>query len=88
MSIYANTDDLFFGSIGYGVTAAKDFSGHKSGNPPRDASRVIVAAFAKAAGAIAPVSVNFVKFGPDAAKIAASESHTVDIITFSTMSTI
>jgi NitT/TauT family transport system substrate-binding protein len=68
MSIYANT----------GVNGAKDFPGHKIGNPPGDASRVMWPAFAKAAG-IAPDAVNFVNVGPTA-KIAALKSHTVDII--------
>jgi NitT/TauT family transport system substrate-binding protein len=78
MSIYANTGQTFYWLKSYGVNGAKDFSGHKIGNPPGDASRVMWPAFAKAAG-IAPDSVNFVNVGPTA-KIAALKSHTVDII--------
>jgi NitT/TauT family transport system substrate-binding protein len=78
MSIYANTGQSFYWLKSYGVDGAKTFPGHKIGNPPGDASRVMWPAFAKAAG-IAPDSVNFVNVGPTA-KIAALKSHTVDII--------
>ena len=78
MSIYANTGQTFYWLRSYGVNGAKDFAGHKIGNPPGDASRVMWPAFAKAAG-IAPDAVNFVNVGPTA-KIAALKSHTVDII--------
>jgi NitT/TauT family transport system substrate-binding protein len=78
MSIYANTGQTFYWLKSYGVNGVKDFPGHKIGNPPGDASRVMWPAFAKAAG-IAPDSVNFVNVGPTA-KIAALKSHTVDII--------
>ena len=78
MSIYANTGQTFYWLKSYGVDGAKTFPGHKIGNPPGDASRVMWPAFAKAAG-IAPDSVNFVNVGPTA-KIAALKSHTVDII--------
>ena len=78
MSIYANTGQTFYWLKSYGVTGPKDFPGHKIGNPPGDASRVMWPAFAKAAG-IAPDSVTFVNVGPTA-KIAALKSHTVDII--------
>jgi NitT/TauT family transport system substrate-binding protein len=78
MSIYANTGQTFYWLKSYGVNGAKDFPGHKIGNPPGDASRVMWPAFAKAAG-IAPDAVNFVNVGPTA-KIAALKSHTVDII--------
>jgi NitT/TauT family transport system substrate-binding protein len=78
MSIYANTGQTFYWLKSYGVTGAKDFPGHKIGNPPGDASRVMWPAFAKAAG-IAPDAVSFVNVGPTA-KIAALKSHTVDII--------
>ena len=60
------------------MNGTKDFPGHKIGNPPGDASRVMWPAFAKAAG-IAPDSVNFVNIGPTA-KIAALRSRAVDII--------
>src|SRR5258708_734801 len=78
MSIYANTGQTFYWLKSYGVNGAKEFPGHKIGNPPGDASRVMWPAFAKAAG-IAPDAVNFVNVGPTA-KIAALKSHTVDII--------
>jgi len=78
MSIYATTGQTFYWLKSYGVNGPKDFPGHKIGNPPGDASRVMWPAFAKAAG-IAPDSVNFVNVGPTA-KIAALKSHTVDII--------
>lgn len=78
MSIYANTGQTFYWLKSYGVDSAKTFAGHKIGNPPGDASRVMWPAFAKAAG-IAPDSVSFVNIGPTA-KIAALKSHTVDII--------
>src|SRR5947209_503004 len=78
MSIYANTGQTFYWLKSYGVNGPKDFPGHKIGNPPGDASRVMWPAFAKAAG-IAPDSVSFVNVGPTA-KIAALKTHTVDII--------
>jgi NitT/TauT family transport system substrate-binding protein len=78
MSIYANTGQTFYWLKSYGVNGVKDFPGHRIGNPPGDASRVMWPAFAKAAG-IAPDAVTFVNVGPTA-KIAALKSHTVDII--------
>jgi NitT/TauT family transport system substrate-binding protein len=78
MSIYANTGQTFYWLKSYGIGGVRDFRGHKIGNPPGDASRVMWPAFAKAAG-IAPDAVNFVNVGPTA-KIAALKSHTVDII--------
>jgi len=78
MSIYANTGQTFYWLKSYGVNGPKDFVGHKIGNPPGDASRVMWPAFAKAAG-IPPDAVTFVNVGPTA-KIAALKSHTVDII--------
>jgi NitT/TauT family transport system substrate-binding protein len=78
MSIYANTGQTFYWLKSYGINGVKDFAGHKIGNPPGDASRVMWPAFAKAAG-IAPDSVNFVNVGPTA-KVAALKIHAVDII--------
>jgi NitT/TauT family transport system substrate-binding protein len=78
VSIYANTGQTFYWLKSYGISGPKDFPGHKIGNPPGDASRVMWPAFAKAAG-IAPDTVTFVNIGPTA-KIAALKSHTVDII--------
>src|SRR5215468_11516749 len=69
MSIYANTGQTFYWLKSYGVNGPKDFPGHKIGNPPGDASRVMWPAFAKAVG-IAADSVTFVNVGPTA-KIAA-----------------
>ncbi len=78
MSIYANTGQTFYWRKSFGVNGPKDFPGHKIGNPPGDASRVMWPAFAKAVG-IAADSVTFVNVGPTA-KIAALKTHTVDII--------
>ena len=78
MSVYANTGQTFYWLKSYGVNGVKDFPGHKIGNPPGDASRVMWPAFAKAAG-IAADSVSFVNVGPTA-KIAALKTHTVDIV--------
>src|SRR6201995_3655416 len=63
MSIYANTGQTFYWLKSYGVDGAKTFPGHKIGNPPGDASRVMWPAFAKAAG-IAPDAVKVVNVGP------------------------
>ena len=78
MSIYANTGQTFYWLKSAGVNGVRDFPGHKIGNPPGDASRVMWPAFAKAAG-IAPDAVSFVNVGPTA-KIAALKGRTVDII--------
>src|SRR6476661_5592922 len=78
MSIYANTGQTFYWLKSYGVNGAKDFAGHKIGNPPGDASRVMWPAFAKAAG-IDPNAVNFVNIAPQA-KLPSLKSHAVDII--------
>src|SRR6201991_1698776 len=65
MSIYANTGQTFYWLKSYGVNGPKDFAGRKIGNPPGDASRVMLPAFAQAAG-LAPDSVSFVNVGPTA----------------------
>src|SRR4051812_36074702 len=78
MSIYANTGQTFYWLKSYGVNGAKDFPGHKIGNPPGDASRVMWPAFAKAAN-IDPAAVNFVNISPQA-KLPSLKSHAVDII--------
>jgi NitT/TauT family transport system substrate-binding protein len=78
MSIYANTGQTFYWLKSYGITGAKDFPGHKIGNPPGDASRVMWPAFAKAAN-IDPNAVNFVNIAPQA-KLPSLKSHAVDII--------
>ena len=78
MSIYANTAQTFYWLKSYGINGAKDFPGHKIGNPPGDASRVMWPAFAKAAN-IDPNAVNFVNIAPQA-KLPSLKSHAVDII--------
>src|SRR5579883_1098416 len=78
MNVYANSPQGFYWLKSTGINGPKDFPGHKIGNPPGDAARVMWPAFAKAVG-IAPDSVSFVNVGPTA-KIAALKSHTVDII--------
>src|SRR6202051_1607164 len=47
MSIYANTGPTFSWLKSYGVNGPKDFPGHKIGNPPGDASRVMGTALGK-----------------------------------------
>ena len=47
MSIYANTAQTFYWLKSYGVSGPKQFPGHKIGNPPADASRVMWPAFAR-----------------------------------------
>ncbi|GAC1549799.1 MAG: ABC transporter substrate-binding protein [Beijerinckiaceae bacterium] len=79
MSIYANTGQTFYWLKSYGVNGPKDFSGHKIGNPPGDAARVMWPAFAKAAH-IDPASVSFVNISPQA-KLPSLKSHAVDVIT-------
>src|SRR3982750_3883018 len=78
MSIYANTGQTFYWLKTYGVNGPKDFPGHKIGNPPGDASRVMWPAFAKAAN-IDPAAVNFVNISPQA-KLPSLKSHAVEII--------
>src|SRR3979411_708248 len=79
MSIYANTGQTFYWLKSYGVNGPKDFAGHKIGNPPGDAARVMWPAFAKAAN-IDPALVSFVNISPQA-KLPSLKSHAVDIIT-------
>src|SRR5947209_2887369 len=79
MSIYANTGQTFYWLRSYGVSGPKDFAGHKIGNPPGDAARVMWPAFAKAAN-IDPNAVSFVNISPQA-KLPSLKSHAVDIIT-------
>jgi NitT/TauT family transport system substrate-binding protein len=78
MSIYANTGQTFYWLKSYGVNGAKDFAGHKIGNPPGDAARLMWPAFAKKVG-IAPDAVTFVNVSPPA-KVAALKAKSVDII--------
>ena len=78
MNVYANSPQGFYWLKSSGITGPKDFPGHKIGNPPGDAARVMWPAFAKAAG-IAPDSITWVNISPQA-KIPALKSHAVDII--------
>ncbi len=79
MSIYANTAQTFYWLKSEGISGPKDFAGHKIGNPPGDAARVMWPAFAKAVG-LDPASVTFVNISPQA-KLPSLKSHAVDIIT-------
>ena len=78
MAVYANSPQGFYWLKSSGIAGPKDFPGHKIGNPPGDAARVMWPAFAKAVG-IDPSSVTFVNIAPTA-KIASLKSHAVDII--------
>lgn len=78
MGVYANSAQGFYWLKSYGIRGPKDFPGHRIGNPPGDASRIMWPAFAEAVG-IAPGSVSFVNIAPQA-KIASLKSHAVDII--------
>ncbi|HZB92227.1 MAG TPA: ABC transporter substrate-binding protein [Stellaceae bacterium] len=79
MNVYANSPQGFYWLKSSGIKGPKDFPGHKIGNPPGDAARIMWPAFAKAAG-IDPNSVTWVNISPQA-KIASLKSHAVDIIT-------
>lgn len=78
MVIYANSPQGFYWLKSSDIKSPKDFSGHKIGNPPGDASRLMWPAFAKKIG-IDPASVNFVNISPQA-KVGALKSKAVDII--------
>jgi NitT/TauT family transport system substrate-binding protein len=78
MNVYANSPQGFYWLKTSGIAGPKDFPGHKIGNPPGDAARVMWPAFAKAA-AIDASSVTYVNIAPTA-KIAALKSGAVDII--------
>lgn len=78
MNVYANSPQGFYWLKSTGIHGPKDFPGHKIGNPPGDAARVMWPAFAKKVG-IDPGSVNFVNISPPA-KVAALKSKSVDII--------
>lgn len=79
MNVYANSPQGLYWLKSSGISGPKDFPGHKIGNPPGDAARVMWPAFAKAVG-IAPDSVTWVNISPQA-KIPSLKSHAVDIIT-------
>lgn len=79
MSIYANTGQTFYWLKSNGVNGPKDFAGHRIGNPPGDAARVMWPAFAKAAS-IDANGPTFVNIAPQA-KMPSLKSHAVDIIT-------
>jgi len=78
MVIYANSPQGFYWLKSSGITGPKDFPGHKIGNPPGDAARLMWPAFAKKVG-IEPNGVTFVNLSPPA-KVAALKSKSVDII--------
>jgi NitT/TauT family transport system substrate-binding protein len=78
MVIYANSPQGFYWLKSSGIKGPKDFPGHKIGNPPGDAARLMWPAFAKKVG-IDPGSVTFVNVSPPA-KVAALKSKSVDII--------
>ncbi|HEY8707941.1 MAG TPA: ABC transporter substrate-binding protein [Burkholderiaceae bacterium] len=78
MVIYANSPQGFYWLKSSGINGPKDFPGHKIGNPPGDAARLMWPAFAKTVG-IDPASVSFVNLSPQA-KIGALKSKSVDII--------
>lgn len=78
MNVYANSPQGFYWLKSTGIHGPKDFPGHKIGNPPGDAARVMWPAFAKAVG-IDPNSVTWVNISPQA-KIPSLKSHAVDII--------
>jgi NitT/TauT family transport system substrate-binding protein len=79
MNVYANSAQGFYWLKSSGIRGPKDFPGHKIGNPPGDAARVMWPAFAKAVG-IAANSVRWVNIAPQA-KIPSLRSHAVDIVT-------
>lgn len=79
MNVYANSAQGLYWLKSSGINGPKDFPGHKIGNPPGDAARVMWPAFAKAAG-IPADSVTWVNISPQA-KIPSLRSHAVDIIT-------
>lgn len=78
MNIYANSAQGFYWLKSSGIKGPKDFPGHKIGNPPGDAARVMWPAFAKAVG-IEANSVRWVNIAPQA-KIPSLKSHAVDIV--------
>jgi len=78
MVIYANSPQGFYWLKSSGITGPKDFPGHKIGNPPGDAARLMWPAFAKKVG-IDPNSVTFVNISPPA-KVVALKSKAIDII--------
>lgn len=78
MVIYANSPQGFYWLKSSGITGPKDFAGHKIGNPPGDAARLMWPAFAKKVG-LDVNAVTFVNLSPPA-KVAALKSKSVDII--------
>jgi NitT/TauT family transport system substrate-binding protein len=78
MTVYANSPQGFYWLKSSGIKGPKDFPGHKIGNPPGDAARVMWPAFAKAVG-IDASSVTYVNIAPTA-KVASLKSQAVDVI--------
>lgn len=79
MVVYANSPQGFYWLKSHGITGPADFPGHKIGNPPSDASRVMWPAFAQKVG-IDPGSVSFVNVSPQA-KMASLKSGAIDVTT-------
>ncbi|GGB47621.1 nitrate ABC transporter substrate-binding protein [Tistrella bauzanensis] len=79
MVIYANSPQGFYWLKSTGINGPADFPGHKIGNPPSDASRVMWPAFAQKVG-IAPDAVSFVNVSPQA-KMASLKSGAIDVTT-------
>lgn len=77
MSVYANSPQGFYWLKSSGITGPKDFPGHKIGNPPADASRVMWPMFAQSVGIDAD-AVSFVNVAPQA-KLPSLKSGAIDI---------
>ncbi|MFC4350364.1 ABC transporter substrate-binding protein [Fodinicurvata halophila] len=77
MVVYANSPQGFYWLKSSGIEGPEDFPGHKIGNPPADASRVMWPLFAETVG-IDPDSVDFVNVSPQA-KITSLKSGAIDI---------
>ncbi|MGM0561867.1 MAG: ABC transporter substrate-binding protein [Pseudomonadota bacterium] len=77
MTVYANTPQGFYWLKSSGIEGPEDFPGHKIGNPPADASRVMWPLFAETVN-IDPDSVDFVNVSPQA-KLTSLKSGAIDI---------
>jgi NitT/TauT family transport system substrate-binding protein len=78
MVIYANSPQGFYWLKSSGIKGPQDFPGHKIGNPPGDAARLMWPAFARKTN-IDAAAVNFVNLSPQA-KVGALKSKAVDVI--------
>ncbi|WP_245560758.1 ABC transporter substrate-binding protein [Fodinicurvata sediminis] len=77
MTVYANSPQGFYWLKSSGIEGPEDFPGHKIGNPPADASRVMWPLFAETVG-IDPDSVDFVNVSPQA-KLTSLKSGAIEI---------